>query len=408
MLPEQVEAFCRWFGLRAKPRTVAEYRRGVLRMTGRMGLGDVRDLTRAAVVDTLAAMPPTKARLNDYLALLAFARWAATDGGLLADPLIEGIPLGKPPSRSRARTMRPFSEAEVRRLIQVAEEDERAKRPRCKAHGGAGVTMRSHLYAVMATVGGRWREMCGPEAVRWADVDWNGQTLTFRSELAKNGHTDVVPLLPSAFDALRRWRALNAAAPAESPIWPRLVRLECLRSDMKAAGIPLLVDGQPAGWHSFRHGLGARLAEVCEPTIAQKVLRHRDIRMTTSVYAQVNTTRVRQAISGLEGSGGTGRYPQSGILHPKIQETPLTAKGRIHDNRGDEPEQDSSPKAGPMGVTGLEPVTPGPDAGNDSLMDVVSTLLTLVSRVMRLARAQEQPHVAQPLKPSDPLPRNDR
>lgn len=403
---QQIEAFARAFSLRAKPRTVTEYRRAVVRMVGRLDLTDVRNLTRAAVVDCLSSMPATKARLNDYLALLAFARWAATDGGLLESPLIEDIPLGKPPSRSRARTMRPFSEDEVRRLISEAEFDERSARPRCRIPGG-GPVMRSHLYATMAVVGGRWREMCGPAAVRWCDVDWHGQTITFRAETSKNRHTDVVPLLPSAFEALRKWRALNATAPAESPIWPRLVRLECLRSDMQAAGIPLLAEGQPAGWHSFRHGLGARLAEVCEPTIAAKVLRHRDLSMTMRTYAQVGTERVRKAISGLDPKGETGRYPQSDIPGAKIQESPLTQGGRLSDTKGDEPEQDSSPVPEPMGVTGLEPVSTTRHAGSDSLLDVVSTLLTLADRVMRLARARTEPgNGFQRDHPSEPRPQH--
>lgn len=55
-----------------------------------------------------------------------------------------------------------------------------------------------------------------------------------------------------------------------------------------------------------------------------------------------------------------------------------------------------------MGVTGLEPVPPGPAAGNGTLMDVVSALLALADRVMQIWRAQETGHVAKP------LPRNDR
>lgn len=384
-LHTQIEAFARWFALRAKPRTVKEYTRGIKRLATRAGIGDVRAVTRDALVGALAAMPPTKLRTNDYLAMLAFCRWAATEARLIPSPLIEGIQLARPPERAKARTMRPFTEAEVRRLIAVAEEDERAVRPRCRVMARTPV-VRSHLYAVMSVVGGRWREMCGQDGVRWGDVDFDSKAITFRSESSKGRRTDVVPLLPIAVDALTRWRALNAEAPASAPVWPRVIRLDCLRSDMKAAGIPARVNGQPAGWHSFRHGLGARLAEKVAPTIAAKVLRHRDLRMTTQVYAQVETERVRKAIAEVDGTGGEN---PSGNLSPKMERFPLTQGLRRAINNG-EPEQ-ASPLSAGMGVTGLEPVPPISDAGSD-LMAIAEMLSAAASRLVKIAFRLQQEH----------------
>jgi integrase len=386
-LDEQVATFARWFSIRSKPRTVKEYSRAVLRMCKRAGCADVRTLRRDRVVEAVAAMPATKLRHNDLAALLAFCRWAHQEAKLIPSLIVDGIDLGPIPTRRKDRTMRPFTEADVAALIRVAEEDERRVRPRCRASYG-GPKYRSHFYAVLGLVGGRWREMCGPTGIKWRDVDLSEPEpcITFDSEVSKNRDEGVVPLLPSAADALRRWRKIRAADAPTDPVFAETVYLGTLHSDMAAAGIPKRDEkGRPAGWHSFRRGLGSRMAKTVTPKVAQSMLRHKDIRITMQLYSELQTEEVRAAVAGLD------RQEQKPVrVLPTENSMWKVDQGAGTADTPSEPEQ-ATPCTFSKPPTGVEPVWASEGAGAETLMECARVLLATANRLMGLASRLMEP-----------------
>ncbi len=175
----------------------------------------------------------------------------------------------------------------------------------------------SRMYALVAValaIGLRRGEAL---ALRWADVDLDGGSITVRRTLSrvggellfttpKSGKSRTVPLPAPSLRALREHRqALLAERMSLGPAWedndlvfpsrlgtpaePRNVLRE-FHALVARAGIPA------ARFHTLRHSCGALLvAQGVHLQVVAEILGHSDIRITSAVYAHVGEQLQRDA-----------------------------------------------------------------------------------------------------------------
>lgn len=101
--------------------------------------------------------------------------------------------------------------------------------------------------------------------------------------ITKSGKAEGVPLVPALADALRTYRG---DAGSGDLVFPRVPSMEQFRRDLAAAGIEEAdARGRKVVLHSLRHSLATMLVVHGVPmAFAQRILRHRDIRLTAEVY----------------------------------------------------------------------------------------------------------------------------
>lgn len=304
--------------------------RDARRMLGQIGAASMRDLTTqqlaAWMSDRIRAGIRKKTCKTDLSLLVAFGDTLLKAGEIhtSAAAAIKPPKGMDPPSSKR---MRAFTQEEMERLFAVAEADEAAPpgQRRYKDY-------RSVLYIVMSLSGGRRRET---SRLRWMDIDLDADvpTLTF---LGKNQRVESVPLVPRAVDALRRWRTLCEVAGPEDRVFAKWPDERILVWDMKLAGVPQKDErGRPARWSSFRKGLATNLVESkAEIPFAQRILRHKDPKLTTNVYASIRDSKLLDEMMRIPGAAN--KHPAS--VHGRdAKEKKVEKSVRPHEEGGRNP-----------------------------------------------------------------------
>ena len=207
--------------------------------------------------------------------------------GLIGRSYVDQLPR---PSRGKlpVRVQRPFTEQELARL------------------GGVDVFW-GPVYLFMAYTGVRKGEM---EQLRVDDLILEGSKpmLRVRAEVGKSGRHDSVPLNMGdalvAAGMLRRW-AIESGRKRLLPT--RRMNPRKFDMHLAAANVSKLDDeGRFVSLHSFRK----TLADMCirygvTPAVAQRLLRHSDIRLTMQVYARAGIDQTFGESSQIPGLGGS-------------------------------------------------------------------------------------------------------
>jgi integrase len=395
-----VTAFIEWLALHHSARTATEYRLALARYVAATGVASVAGVTLAQAQGYARTRREAgvawKSIHNELQAVRSWIRWGIETNQIIDDPLA-GLRLPKPKTRSPAETMRPCTQDDLDKLVALTRADE--------AKGDSRRRPRSAFFLFIGWTGLRWSEACGMNAVRWEDIDLDAGTLTVRGSRSKGKRDDTVPLLPIVVDELRKLRELWPDAKPTARIFPK-IHHETLNDDLERAGIPKVdARGQPFSFHSFRHGFGRRLALASVPVhLAQRLMRHRDPRMTLGVYAQHTDLEVRDALGRVGPPGKpdappvpvgvpVGRLPQKiptvAGLKPDLS-TFGQKQASILDGRADQGRLIAqAPTAGLlasslsklMAATGLEPVTPNlsREEANGLIQVLLGVLVELTS-----------------------------
>ena len=215
--------------------------------------------------------------INDYLeAVRCFFNWLIKNGRVQANPLVT---VGKVKTEGRqTRERRSFTVEEIKRLLAVAGEHEA-------------------VYLMAVHTGLRRSELA---KFKWADLllDEAKPFVLVRASTTKNSKVTPMSLHPEVVAALRDLK--NESQPGEL-VFKRFPRIERLKRDLKAAGIPYQdALGRYADFHSLRKTLCTNLARAGVPRrTAMAVMRHSDSKLTDKVYTDENLLGVETAIDVL-------------------------------------------------------------------------------------------------------------
>ncbi len=221
--------------------------------------------------------------INDYLeAARCLFNWLIKNGRVQANPLVT---VGKVKTEGRqTRERRSFTVEEIKRLLAVAGEHEA-------------------VYLMAVHTGLRRSELA---KLKWADLllDEAKPFVLVRASTTKNSKVTPMSLHPEVVAALRDLK--NESQPGEL-VFKRFPRIERLKRDLKAAGIPYQdALGRYADFHSLRKTLCTNLARAGVPRrTAMAVMRHSDSKLTDKVYTDENLLGVETAIDVLPTFTGT-------------------------------------------------------------------------------------------------------
>ena len=157
---------------------------------------------------------------------------------------------------------------------------------RCKMTG----SQRCLCYAVALGTGLRRNEMGSltPESFH---LDADPPVVTLSGTHTKNRKQATLPLRRDLADRLQEW--LRGRAPGEVlfPIKDKQVNY-MIQADLEAAGVPYVKDGRTLDFHALRVSFVSSLALSGVPlTVAQKLARHSDPRLTANVYTHLGLGR---------------------------------------------------------------------------------------------------------------------
>lgn len=268
--------------LAARRRTAGTIRKygGTLRLAiERLGWTELRCVTVRSFVQwrNLSGLSPKT--LNDLLAnLCTFFRWLEVQGLAQANPLEH---VARVDTRGLPQCRRALSVDEVQRLLRVAPRE------------------RAIVYYVALQTGMRRREL---NAARWADFALEDKAPTFfiAASDQKNRTDARLPMGPELVAVLRAYRPRDFS-PFERPFWHRVPRISSFRRDLAAAGIPLLDEkGRRVDFHSLRVTFATLLlANGVHPSVAQQLMRHSDIRLTTRLYTDATQLPLAAGVAKL-------------------------------------------------------------------------------------------------------------
>jgi integrase len=165
-------------------------------------------------------------------------------------------------------------------------------------HGLAGEDRRV-LYLVAAATGLRVRELA---SLRPSSFHLDGETayVVCNASYAKNGTQAYQPLPPALVPVLR---AYLTQRPGDEPVFPGYWRQrasELLQADLAAAGVPYVVDGEYADFHSLRCLFVTSLCRAGVPAhTAQTLARHSTPVLTLGTYAKATNAEAARAVASL-------------------------------------------------------------------------------------------------------------
>lgn len=224
------------------------------------GNGRARRFPRATVEVLQERLPQgvSVETTNQYqMQVKAFCNWLVKDRRLAESPLRHLEPGNVGVDRRHDR--RELTADELTRLLTAARNSERTFR-------GLTGTDRYHLYALACGTGFRASSLA---SLTRESFDFAGEspTVTLGARYVKNRKTKVQPLPPDIAELLQVYLP---NCPSGLPVWGGTwardrVAAQMLRHDLKAAGIPYVVNGADgplfADFHALRHSyltLGGR------------------------------------------------------------------------------------------------------------------------------------------------------
>jgi len=253
-------------------------------------------------------------------AVVAFCNWCVAEGRLPANPL---ACLPKVEEAEPSRKRRPLTQDEITRLLEAAQERplrdaltirrgknrgrqlakvSEKERWRLKRLGNA----RALIYKFMMLTGLRRGEVAAL-TVGSLCLDEAGPYVHVEGKHAKSGRAATLPLRGDLADDLCKHiaRLAEANGGEVSPDMPLFdIRRNFLRTfnlDLAAAGIAKRdVQGRTVDVHSLRHTFATLLARNgVSPGVAQKLMRHSDIRLTMNLYTHLDLADTAGAVAAL-------------------------------------------------------------------------------------------------------------
>ena len=322
-------------GRRVSSRHVRHVREHLDRVVTECRFRSLKDINRQVVqrwMDKVARMPrdkddpessPLSARtINMHrTAIVAFCNWCVIEGRLPANPLA-GLP--KVEETEPARKRRPLTEDEITRLLDAAQERSlrdalTIRRGKNKGKLLAKVSdkerrrlkrvgqERSLVYKFMMLTGLRRGEVA-TLTISALHLDEDSPYVHVDARHAKSGRAATLPLRGDLADDLRKHVArLGKASGGEVPPHARLFDIDwrnLLRTfnlDLAAAGIAKRdAQGRTVDVHSLRHTFATLLARNgVSPSVAQKLMRHSDIRLTMNLYTHLDLADTAGAVAAL-------------------------------------------------------------------------------------------------------------
>lgn len=243
-------------------------------------LGDCSSAGISAHLRALAAADRKPKTVNAHLAdLSAFFAWCVRTARLEANPC-------QTVQKSAVRADK------TRRALSVVE---------CEALLAATPSARKIVYHFLLLTGLRRGEA---KALRWSDIrlDALNPTLSLPASITKSGRPEALPLAPDLAEAMREYRS---KAGEQGFVFESIPSMWLFRKDLKAAGIQEVDDrGRRVVLHSLRHSLATMLAMSRVPmAYAQRLLRHRDIRLTAETYQDEALLPLAGAVASLPAFG---------------------------------------------------------------------------------------------------------
>jgi integrase len=181
----------------------------------------------------------------------------------------------------------------------------------CQALIDASPPDRAIVYRTLALTGLRRGEA---KRLRIGDVhlDAANPYIELPPSITKSGQPEAIPLVPQLAAALR---AVKDECEPGDPLFLRIPSMERFREDLRAAGIEETdARGRRVVLHSLRHALATMLAISRVPmAVAQRILRHRDIRLTAQVYTDEGLLPLSAAMEVLPdlSPSATARWPSA-------------------------------------------------------------------------------------------------
>ena len=235
------------------------------------------------------AGPKFSTRTSDFYLKAArqFCNWMIDNGRAITNPLAKAHTVHDGTDRRHEHC--PLTLDEFRALWNKTVNSERMR------YGATGV-QRALLYLLAVESGLRANEL---RNLTVGDFDLKENTVTVRNTSAKNRREAVLPVRP-ATAAMLREAFSGKLQSARAFIVPDKVVL-MLRADLEAAGIPYEAgDNSFRDFHGLRHTTATMLAaEGVHPSVAQKLLRHSDIRLTMNIYTHTLHQQQSDAVAKL-------------------------------------------------------------------------------------------------------------
>lgn len=173
--------------------------------------------------------------------------------------------------------------------------------PECRALLEAAPPERRIVYLFLIYTGLRRGEAAG---LCWHHVrlDVMNPFVEVPATLAKSGQRETVPLTSEVATALREHR--GNPRPGDR-VFDGIPDMPTFREDLAAAQIEEIDSrGRAVVLHSLRHSLATMLAAASVPmAVAQRIMRHRDIRLTAEVYCDEGLLPMTAAIASLPTMG---------------------------------------------------------------------------------------------------------
>jgi integrase len=231
---------------------------------------------------------------NYYLqAVNQFCLWMVKRGRMTSNPLRDAEKCD--PDLDRRHLRRDLKPEELTAVLAAAASSTRTM------YGLAGPD-RHMAYLTACATGFRVSELVSltPESFDLGPAP----TAYLPARKAKNKKAATQPLPAAVAQELRHY--LTGKPPGE-PLWRGLrggYAVLALRADLKAAGVPYVVQG-PGGplyadFHALRHTFCTMLERSgVTPKVAQALARHSDVRMTLNRYTHADQASMARAVNGL-------------------------------------------------------------------------------------------------------------
>ncbi len=178
---------------------------------------------------------------------------------------------------------------------------------------------RAMLYQLALETGLRWNELASLTR-RSFDLRDGQAAVSVDAQHAKNRQAVSLPLRRRTAGLLREYLADRLPQARAFPMPPDKIGAKMLRVDLKKAGIPYEDEcGRFIDFHGLRHCFLSLLANSgVHPSVAQRLARHSDIRLTMNRYTHSALERQIDAVEALPDLGGesdaasaTGTYGES-------------------------------------------------------------------------------------------------
>lgn len=221
---------------------------------------------------------------QDIVHLSVFFKWAKRSERITRNPCENWVELP-----DDCESWDTLAEQQVADMIGAAMDDENAENPRHSHH-------RSTLYVLLFTTAVRESEA---RRLTWAEVDLNRRRIVVNRK-QKNRTTTDLPLNAEAVAWLKEWRDHCRPRTGAERVFEKFPGWRVVRDDMAAAGIS--VRGK---FHTVRKACNtSMLARGVKLAHAQKIMRHRDPKLTMNVYADGRLMPLAQAVARLPKVGG--------------------------------------------------------------------------------------------------------